>query len=198
MHQQTNFLFIIFLIKTVLFLFVFIFCLISGMLDTHKKKCILWYEYICIVSFWFNVDLCLLCSWHCIDLIWTVVFSMQNYYGVYGGQQFSPYYSANGISGPAGMFQNLYPYYGQSSQGYGYGIQYPQLMQYPYLPHQHSSSGILSLPVSTATETTNAGNKWNRNACNLIHYYVNDVGNCCPKNVHLFGACWFWRFMCKM
>lgn len=80
-----------------------------------------------------------------------------NYYGVYGGQQFSPYYSANVIPGPAGMFQNLYPYYAQSSQGYEFGVQYPHLMQYPYLPQQHSSTGILSLPVSTATGTTSAG-----------------------------------------
>ncbi|XP_038906691.1 RNA-binding protein 24-B [Benincasa hispida] len=80
-----------------------------------------------------------------------------NYYGVYGGQQFSPYYSANGISGPAGMFQNLYPYYAQSSQGYGFGIQYPHLMQYPYLPQQHGSTGILSLPGSNAIGTTTTG-----------------------------------------
>lgn len=94
-----------------------------------------------------------------IDFDLSIVFSMQNYYGVYGGQQFSPYYSANGLSGPAGMFQNLYPYYAQSSQGYGFGMQYPHLMQYPYLPQQHSSTGILSLPGSNALGTTTSGAK---------------------------------------
>lgn len=82
---------------------------------------------------------------------------LQNYYGVYGGQQFSPYYAANGISGSAGMFQSLYPFYAQSSQGYGFGMQYPQLMQYPYVPQQHGSSGILSLPGVTGAVTTSAG-----------------------------------------
>ncbi|KAE8662438.1 RNA-binding protein 38 [Hibiscus syriacus] len=90
-----------------------------------------------------------------------------NYYSLYGGQQFSPYY-ATGTSMTPGMFHNLYPFYaqhGQNSQAYGFGVQYPHMLQYPYLPHQYSSTGNLSLPSSlpmaatttaTTTETTAA------------------------------------------
>ncbi|GMI73671.1 hypothetical protein like AT2G46780 [Hibiscus trionum] len=85
-----------------------------------------------------------------------------NYYNLYGGQQFSPYYAAGAPMTP-GMFHNLYPFYaqyGQNSQAHGVGVQYPQMLQYPYLPpHQYSSTGILSLPSSlpmaaTTTATT--------------------------------------------
>ncbi|KAJ7007945.1 uncharacterized protein [Populus alba] len=83
------------------------------------------------------------------------------YYGVYGGQQFSPYYTTGGASGTPGMFQhNFYPFYtpyAQSSQAHGFGIQYPQMVQYPYLPQQFGSTGILSLPSSAAMATTTAG-----------------------------------------
>ncbi|KHG03974.1 RNA-binding 38 [Gossypium arboreum] len=82
-----------------------------------------------------------------------------NYYSLYGGQQFSPYYTA-GASMTPGMFYNFYPFYAQyaqNSQAHGFGVQYPQMLQYPYLPQQ----GILSLPSSmpsaitpTATTTT--------------------------------------------
>ncbi|XP_021822589.1 RNA-binding protein 24-B isoform X1 [Prunus avium] len=85
-----------------------------------------------------------------------------NYYSVYGGQQFSPYYTTTGASGPTGMYQNVYPLYAQyaqsSSQAHGLGVQYPQMVQYPYLPHQPyaagSTAGILSLPSSMAITTT--------------------------------------------
>ncbi|KAJ8626183.1 hypothetical protein MRB53_019490 [Persea americana] len=73
-----------------------------------------------------------------------------NYYHVYGGQQFAPYYSAG-----AGMYHNYYPYYAQfaqSSQSQGFGMQYPQTAQYPYLPQQ-LGAGVLSLPASVATST---------------------------------------------
>ncbi|KAF8413396.1 hypothetical protein HHK36_001377 [Tetracentron sinense] len=81
-----------------------------------------------------------------------------NFYNVYGGQQFSPYYSA--ASGTPGIFHNLYPFYAQyaqSSQPQGLGIQYPQMLQYPYLPQHYTAPGILSLPASTAPATTAAG-----------------------------------------
>ncbi|XP_050386285.1 uncharacterized protein LOC126802673 [Argentina anserina] len=91
-----------------------------------------------------------------------------NYYSVYGrGQQFSPYYTTTtGTSGPAGMYHNYYPYYASaqyaqasSNQAQGYGVQYPQMVQYPYIPqHNGSSAGILSLrssiPVTTTISTT--------------------------------------------
>ncbi|KAI9382224.1 hypothetical protein POPTR_014G105101v4 [Populus trichocarpa] len=84
-----------------------------------------------------------------------------SYYGVYGGQQFSPYYTTGGASGTPGMFpHNLYPFYtqyAQSSQAHGFGIQYPQMVQYPYSPQQHGSTGTLSLPSSIAMATTTAG-----------------------------------------
>eukprot|EP00257_Ricinus_communis_P003190 XP_002515069.2 RNA-binding protein 38 [Ricinus communis] len=82
-----------------------------------------------------------------------------NYYGVYGGQQFSPYYSA-GASGTPGMFHNYYPFYtqyAQSSQAHGYGVQYPQMVQYPCLPQNYGSTGILQLPSSMAMTTTTTG-----------------------------------------
>ncbi|GMN42804.1 hypothetical protein TIFTF001_012012 [Ficus carica] len=80
-----------------------------------------------------------------------------NYYGVYGGQQFSPYLTTAGGSGPTGMFHNFYPLYthfAQSSQAHGFNVQYPQMVQYPYLPHHYGSTGILSLPSSMPVTTT--------------------------------------------
>ncbi|XP_071723279.1 probable RNA-binding protein ARP1 [Rutidosis leptorrhynchoides] len=75
-----------------------------------------------------------------------------NYYGVYGGQQFSPYYA----TGAPGMFHNFYPFYAapQNNQSHNIGFQYPQIVQYPYLPHQVGSAGILSLPSSMPITTT--------------------------------------------
>nr|KJB09579.1 hypothetical protein B456_001G150700 [Gossypium raimondii] len=78
-----------------------------------------------------------------------------NYYSLYGGQQFSPYYTA-GASMTPGMFHNFYPFYAQyaqNSQAHGFGVQYPQMLQYPYLPQQ----GILSLPSSMPSATTPTG-----------------------------------------
>ncbi|KAK8288844.1 hypothetical protein V6Z11_D07G148100 [Gossypium hirsutum] len=75
-----------------------------------------------------------------------------NYYSLYGGQQFSPYYTA-GASMTPGVFHNFYPFYAQyaqNSQAHGSGVQYPQMLQYPYLPQQ----GILSLPSSMPSATT--------------------------------------------
>ncbi|GAV84551.1 RRM_1 domain-containing protein [Cephalotus follicularis] len=78
-----------------------------------------------------------------------------NYYNLYGGQQFSPYY-ATGVSGAPGVFHNFYPFYApQSNQSHNFGIQYPQMVQYPYLPQQYGTTGILSLPSSVAMTTTN-------------------------------------------
>ncbi|KAK2965507.1 hypothetical protein RJ640_008857 [Escallonia rubra] len=83
-----------------------------------------------------------------------------NYYNMYGGQHFSPYYTT-GASGPPGVYPNVYPFYAQyaqSSQAHGYGVQYPQVIQYPYMPQTYgSSAGILSLPSSIAMATTAAG-----------------------------------------
>ncbi|KAF8379806.1 hypothetical protein HHK36_029255 [Tetracentron sinense] len=78
-----------------------------------------------------------------------------NYYNVYGGQQFSPYYTA--ASGTPGIFHNYYPFYAQSNQTQGFGIQYPQMAQYPYLSQHYGAPGILSLPASTAPATTATG-----------------------------------------
>ncbi|XP_065860046.1 uncharacterized protein [Euphorbia lathyris] len=79
-----------------------------------------------------------------------------NYYGVYGSQQITPYYTAGGASG-GGMFHNYYPFvaqYAQNSQSHhAYGLQYPQMVHYPYLPHNYGSSGILSLPSSMPVPT---------------------------------------------
>ncbi|XP_054781782.1 uncharacterized protein LOC129288977 isoform X2 [Prosopis cineraria] len=62
-----------------------------------------------------------------------------NYYSVYGGQQFSPYYSSSGASGVAGLMSNIYPFYtqyAQSGQVHGFGVHYPQMVHFPLL-HQH-------------------------------------------------------------
>ncbi|KAK7275432.1 hypothetical protein RIF29_16549 [Crotalaria pallida] len=80
------------------------------------------------------------------------------YYGVYGGQHYSPYYPSGAASGTVGLMHNMYPFYGQyaqsSSQVQGFGVQYPQIAQLPVLPQQHYvSAGILSLPSSIALPT---------------------------------------------
>ncbi|CAL0315422.1 unnamed protein product [Lupinus luteus] len=81
------------------------------------------------------------------------------YYGVYGGQNFSPYYPSGAASGAVGLVQNMYPYYGQyahTSQDHGFGVQYPQMAQLPILPQQnYGSTGILSLPSIALPTTTN-------------------------------------------
>lgn len=80
-----------------------------------------------------------------------------NYYNVYGGQHFSPYYPSSGATGSVGMIHNIYPFYGQYAQNlqaHGYGLQYHQMAQFPFLPHHYGSTGILSLPSSVPVPTT--------------------------------------------
>ncbi|KAJ1408365.1 RNA-binding domain superfamily [Sesbania bispinosa] len=82
-----------------------------------------------------------------------------NYYNVYGVQQFSPYYPSTGASGAVGLIPNIYPFYGQYAQNiqtHGFGVQYPQVAQFPFLPQQYGSTGILSFPSSVAVPTTSA------------------------------------------
>ncbi|XP_027906586.1 RNA-binding protein 24-B-like isoform X4 [Vigna unguiculata] len=82
-----------------------------------------------------------------------------NYYNVYGVQQFSAYYPSAGASGAVGLIHNIYPYYGQyaqSIQAQGFGVQYPQMPQFPFLPHPYGSTGILSYPSSVSVPTTTA------------------------------------------
>lgn len=72
-----------------------------------------------------------------------------NYYNVYSGQQFSPYYTNAAASGYPGGYYNYYPVYaqyGQGSSNQGFGVQYPQTMQYPH----PRSVGIVSPPTSTS------------------------------------------------
>ncbi|RDY08696.1 putative RNA-binding protein ARP1, partial [Mucuna pruriens] len=82
-----------------------------------------------------------------------------NCYGVFGGQQFSTFYPSNGASGAVGLVHNIYPFCGQypyNSQDHGFGVQYPQMMQFPILPRQYGSAGILTFPSSLAMPTTRA------------------------------------------
>ncbi|KAK9035723.1 hypothetical protein V6N11_077754 [Hibiscus sabdariffa] len=79
-----------------------------------------------------------------------------NYYNLYGGQQFSPYYTA-GASMTPGLFHNLYPLYAQNNQAHGFGAQYPQIVQYPYLPQQYNSTGMPSVPSSMSMAATTTG-----------------------------------------
>ncbi|KAI0500749.1 hypothetical protein KFK09_018965 [Dendrobium nobile] len=79
-----------------------------------------------------------------------------SYYGIAsGGQQhhFSPYPATS-----PGVFPSFYPYYTQyshSSQAQGgFGLHYPQMLQYPYVPPQlGSSSAILPLPTTISATT---------------------------------------------
>ncbi|KAG4938004.1 hypothetical protein JHK85_044727 [Glycine max] len=87
--------------------------------------------------------------------------AVNSYYNVYGVQQFSsPYYPSAGASGALGLIHNIYPFYGQyaqSIQAPGFGVQYPQMAQFPFLPQHYGSTGILSYPSSVAVATTSAG-----------------------------------------
>eukprot|EP00261_Vitis_vinifera_P028623 XP_010662927.2 PREDICTED: probable RNA-binding protein ARP1 [Vitis vinifera] len=78
-----------------------------------------------------------------------------NYYNAYSGQQMSSYYSSP--SGTPGVYYGYYPVYtqqGQSSQMQGFGIQYPQTTQYPYLPQPYQAVGILPLPASASASAS--------------------------------------------
>ncbi|XP_020228217.1 RNA-binding protein 24-B isoform X2 [Cajanus cajan] len=82
-----------------------------------------------------------------------------NCYGVYGGQPFSTYYPSNGASGPVGIVHNIYPFsaqYGYNSQAQGFGVQYPQMMQFPIVPRHYGSAGTLTFPSSMAMPTISA------------------------------------------
>ncbi|KAK3031088.1 hypothetical protein RJ639_036828 [Escallonia herrerae] len=120
-------------------------------LDIHKTTCMPWLVLVC-----FHIcPMCPLATGLNISRLYLMAL-LQNYYNMYGGQHFSPYYST-GASGPPGVYPNFYPFcaqYAQSSQAHGYGVQYPQVIQYPYYG---SSAGILSLPSSIAMATTTAG-----------------------------------------
>jgi len=96
---------------------------------------------------------------------------LQNYYNVYGVQQFSAYYPSAGASGAVGLIHNIYPYYGQyaqSIQAQGFGVQYPQMPQFPFLPHPYGSTGILSYPSSVSVPTTTAGDIFNAKTCYFL------------------------------
>lgn len=120
---------------------------LSGTLDIPKMLCILWLVHFCVhILQMVNTTL------H--YLILSLMSILQNYYSVYGGQQFSPYYATSGAAGPPGIYHNFYPFYAQyaqSSQAQGFGVQCPQMVQYPYLPQNYGSTGILSLPSSMPT-----------------------------------------------
>ncbi|XP_061353286.1 uncharacterized protein LOC133298063 [Gastrolobium bilobum] len=82
-----------------------------------------------------------------------------SYYSVYGVQQFSPYLPSVGASGAVGLINNIYPFYGQyaqSIQTHGFGVQYPQMAQFSFMPQHYGSAGILSFPSSLAVPTTSA------------------------------------------
>jgi len=101
---------------------------------------------------------------------------LQNYYNVYGVQQFSAYYPSAGASGAVGLIHNIYPFYGQyaqSIQAHGFGVQYPQMAQFPFLPQHYGSTGILSYPSSVAVATTSAGDMSNaKNSLFLVGIVV--------------------------
>lgn len=63
-----------------------------------------------------------------------------SYYNVYGVQQFPGYYGQ----------------YAQSIQAQGFGIQYPQMAQFPFLPQHYGSTEIFSYPSSVVVPTTSA------------------------------------------
>ncbi|XWS48647.1 hypothetical protein CRYUN_Cryun13aG0094100 [Craigia yunnanensis] len=72
-------------------------------------------------------------------------FNIQNYYNVYGGQQF-PSHFTTGTSGSPGVYLSyfpLYPQHGQSSPS-----QYPKITQYP--SQQYHAFGTLTLPPAAS------------------------------------------------
>ncbi|KAF8379922.1 hypothetical protein HHK36_027387 [Tetracentron sinense] len=86
-----------------------------------------------------------------------------NYYSVYGGQQFPPY---NAAAPRPPFFHSFYPFYAQfaqSTQAQSSGIQYPQMIQYPYLPQHYGVTGNAPLPTSAAPASITAG--YNSNQC---------------------------------
>lgn len=82
------------------------------------------------------------------------MFLMQNYYNA--GHQLPSYYANAAPSRSPGFYYNYYPYYAQYAQNnstQGFRIhQYPQTLQYPYLPHylpqQYRGIGVSSVPTS--------------------------------------------------
>ncbi|KAL2336269.1 hypothetical protein Fmac_010715 [Flemingia macrophylla] len=89
----------------------------------------------------------------------TISSNQFNCYGAFGGQQFSTCYPSNGASGPVGIVHNIYPFsaqYAYNSQAQGFGIQYPQMMQFPIFPRHYGSAGILTFPSSMAMPPTSA------------------------------------------
>ncbi|CAM8901937.1 unnamed protein product [Rhodiola kirilowii] len=82
------------------------------------------------------------------------------YYGGFGSQQYSPYFSTV-VPGQPNAYPNIYPYYGhygsQIGQAQGYGTQYPpQMVQNPYLQQSYNSAGILALPSNLHPTPTTA------------------------------------------
>ncbi|KAK4268932.1 hypothetical protein QN277_022157 [Acacia crassicarpa] len=90
-----------------------------------------------------------------------------NYYSVYGGQQFSPYYSSSG--GPSGlaglMNSDIYPFYTQFADSgqahHGFGVHhYPQMVHLPVLhpvPSFPSSMPMPTTPSEVASASIAAG-----------------------------------------
>ncbi|KAF8412062.1 hypothetical protein HHK36_000015 [Tetracentron sinense] len=84
---------------------------------------------------------------------------VQDYYSAYGGQQLSPY---NGL-------HNLYPFYAQqSTQAQDLGIQYSQMIQYPYLP-QHFGAVPTSVAWATTVATYNSNQCSDSNSIEVFH-----------------------------
>ncbi|XP_022632683.1 RNA-binding protein 38 isoform X4 [Vigna radiata var. radiata] len=84
-----------------------------------------------------------------------------NCYGVLGGgQQFSTYYPYIGPSEPIGLVHNTYPFssqYAHNIEAQGFGFHhYPQMMHSPVIPRHYGSPGILRFPSSMERPTISA------------------------------------------
>lgn len=60
--------------------------------------------------------------------------------------------------------------YAQNSQSHAYSVQYPQMVQYPYLPQDYASTGILSLPSSMPILPTNSSSGDPSHSSNCLPY----------------------------
>ncbi|MQM10770.1 hypothetical protein Taro_043669 [Colocasia esculenta] len=89
--------------------------------------------------------------------------------------QFSPYYAVEAADVELGIFPNFYPYYaqyaqGSQGQGSGFGLQYPQMLQYPYGPRATLPlSRILSLLAFVAASTAY------RLTCPYVHIVSGEI-----------------------
>ncbi|XVE58282.1 hypothetical protein DITRI_Ditri04bG0157800 [Diplodiscus trichospermus] len=79
------------------------------------------------------------------------IYSMQNYYNVYGGQQFPSHYST-GTSGSPGVYLSYFPNFPQHGQSSPSQF-YPKITQHPYSTQQYRAFGTPAASPSSLAST---------------------------------------------